>query len=109
MKAVVTRPGSGHAWLADVPEPDIEDATQVRVAMLRVGVCGTDREVMLHGLGGPRALPAGSDYLVMGHEAVGRVVEVGSQVQGLNKGDLVVPTVRRGCGECVACGVGQAD
>jgi len=77
--------------------------------MLRVGVCGTDREVMLHGLGGPRGLPAGFDYLVMGHEAVGRVVEVGSQAEGLNVGDLVVPTVRRACGECVACAVGQAD
>jgi len=77
--------------------------------MLRVGVCGTDREVVLHGLGGPRGLPEGSDYLVMGHEAVGRVVEIGSDVTDLEPGDLVVPTVRRGCGECVACAVGQAD
>jgi threonine dehydrogenase-like Zn-dependent dehydrogenase len=87
----------------------MEDPSDVRVAMLRVGVCGTDREVMLHGLGGPRGLPQGADYLVMGHEAVGRVVEVGERVTDLKVGDVVVPTVRRGCGECVACAHSQAD
>jgi threonine dehydrogenase-like Zn-dependent dehydrogenase len=109
MRAVVTRPGSGHAWLAEAPEPRIDEPSDVLVAMLRVGVCGTDRHVMELGLGGPRGLPTGFDYLVMGHEAVGRVVDVGSGVRDLAPGDLVVPTVRRGCGACPACAVGQAD
>jgi len=109
MRAVVTQPGIGRAWLTEMVEPRIEDPSDVLVAMLRVGVCGTDRHVMELGLGGPRGLPSGFDFLVMGHEAVGRVVEVGSGVSGLAPGDLVVPTVRRGCGECIACAVNQAD
>jgi hypothetical protein len=56
-----------------------------------------------------RSLPTGDDYLVMGHEAVGRVVCVGDGVRSLRVGDVVVPTVRRGCGECRPCAVGQAD
>ena len=109
MRAVVTRPGSGRAWLADIPEPILADADEVLVQMLRVGVCGTDRHVMSPGIGGARALPSGDEYLVMGHEAVGRVVRTADGVRSLRVGDLVVPTVRRGCGTCAACAVSQAD
>lgn len=77
--------------------------------ILRVGVCGTDRHVMDHDFSGGRGLPAGDDYLIVGHEAVGRVLRVGPGVRSLRAGDLVVPTVRRGCPGCPACDVGQAD
>ena len=107
MQAVVTRPGAGRAWLAEVPEPSIVDPHQVVVRMLRVGVCGTDRHVMT--AGGTRNLPPGDQYLVIGHEAVGRVESVGSAVRSVSVGQLVVPTVRRGCGECAACLADQAD
>jgi glucose 1-dehydrogenase len=109
MRAIVTRPGSGRAWNADVAEPGLGAADDVLVQMLRVGVCGTDRHVMGRRLGGDRGLPPGDDVLILGHEAVGRVVEVGSAVSSRRPGDLVVPTVRRGCGRCPACAVGQAD
>lgn len=109
MRAVVTRPGSGRAWLAEIPEPTLIRPDDVIVQMLRVGVCGTDRHVMNAPLRPDWSLPAGDDYLVVGHEAVGRVVSVGDGVQGLQEGDLVVPTVRRGCGECPLCAAGQAD
>jgi glucose 1-dehydrogenase len=109
MRAVVTRPGAARAWLTDIPEPDFKHADDVVVQMLRVGVCGTDRHVMERGVGGGRGLPSGDDYLVMGHEAVGRVVRIGAGVRALRVDDVVVPTVRRGCGECEACAVGQAD
>ena len=39
--------------------------------MLRVGVCGTDRHVMYPGIRSDRALPAGDDFIVIGHEAIG--------------------------------------
>jgi threonine dehydrogenase-like Zn-dependent dehydrogenase len=109
MRAVVTRPGAGRAWLADIREPQPSDPLEVVVQMLRVGVCGTDRHVMSPGIGGARSRPNGDDFLVMGHEAVGRDERVGSAVQALQPGDLVVPTVRRGCGECPACLDNQAD
>jgi glucose 1-dehydrogenase len=109
VRAIVTRPGSGRAWLEDVPAPRLVAADEVLVRMLRVGVCGTDRHVM-EGFGDARRqLPAGDDYLVLGHEAVGRVLEVGPEVRALRAGDVVVPTVRRGCGACPACRADQAD
>jgi len=109
MRAVVTRPGDGRAWVAEIPEPTFENADDVVVEMLRVGVCGTDRHVMARPRGDGRGLPPDADYLVIGHEAVGRVARIGSGVNSLKVGDVVVPTVRRGCGECPACAVGQAD
>src|SRR5205823_1665170 len=109
MRAVVTRPGAARAWVAEIPEPTFENTDDVVVEMLRVGVCGTDRHVMARPIGDVRALPKDADYLVMGHEAVGRVVRLGSQVNSLKLGDVVVPTVRRGCGECAACAVDQSD
>src|SRR5258707_3255934 len=109
MRAVVTQPGAGRAWVAEIPEPTFANTDDVVVEMLRVGVCGTDRHVMARARGDGRGLPPDTDYLVLGHEAVGRVINVGTQVQHLKAGDIVVPTVRRGCGECPACAVGQAD
>src|SRR5262249_52499370 len=109
MRAVVTRPGSGRAWLQEIAEPSMAEPHEVVVDMLRVGVCGTDRHVMSAGIGGARGLPQGDDYIVMGHEAVGRVAQVATAVGSLKPGDLVVPTVRRGCRECAACLADQAD
>jgi threonine dehydrogenase-like Zn-dependent dehydrogenase len=109
MRAIVTRPGSGKAWLEDIPEPRITQPDDVVLEMLQVGVCGTDRHVMAGPFRHNRQLPEGDDFLVIGHEAVGRVVAVGDGVRGLNPGDVVVPTVRRGCGECPACLDDQAD
>jgi threonine dehydrogenase-like Zn-dependent dehydrogenase len=110
MRAVVTRPGEGRAWLEQIREPSLTNPDDVVVQMLRVGVCGTDRHVMERKFDrGRRQLPEGDEFLVLGHEAVGRVLEVGPEVSTLKPGDAVVPTVRRGCGECPACDVGQAD
>ncbi|MBV9355783.1 MAG: alcohol dehydrogenase catalytic domain-containing protein, partial [Chloroflexi bacterium] len=109
MRAIVTRPGGGRVWLEEMPAPMREAPDDVLVDMLRVGVCGTDREVINGHIPAHIALPRGAEYLVVGHEAVGRVAEVGPAVRGLRVGDLVVPTVRRGCGACPACVVDQAD
>jgi threonine dehydrogenase-like Zn-dependent dehydrogenase len=84
------------------PSPKIERDDQVRLRMLDVGVCGTDHEIARFEYGTP---PAGEPYLVMGHESLGEVVEVGGAVSEIQKGDLVVTTVRRPCGrpECRPC------
>jgi glucose 1-dehydrogenase len=106
MRAVVTCPGAGRAWLTEMPTPVLASDHDVLVRMLRIGVCGTDRHVM----SSARFRPApDADFLVLGHEAVGRVEQVGPAVTALKPGDLVVPTVRRGCGECAACLADQAD
>jgi len=76
--------------------------------MLDVGICGTDKEIVSFQYGTP---PDGSDYLVIGHESLGEVVEVGSGVSKVRTGDLVVTTVRRPCAhpDCVACRSGRQD
>jgi len=109
MRAIVTRPGAGRAWLTEVAEPVLANADDVLVEMLHVGVCGTDRHVMSFPMRSGRSLPVGDDFLVIGHEAVGRILKAGDGVHSLRVGDVVVPTVRRGCGACPACNVGQAD
>lgn len=109
MRAIVTRPGSGRAWLEDLDEPSLNQPDEVLVQMLRVGVCGTDRHVMERRFDARGQLPEGAEFLVLGHEAVGRVVEVGTGANGLHPGDVVVPTVRRGCDQCEPCAANQAD
>lgn len=73
---------------------------------LLAGVCGTDREIVEHGLG---YAPAGSDRLVLGHESVGRVVRA-PQSGGFAVGDLVAGLVRRPAPDpCPACRNGETD
>jgi threonine dehydrogenase-like Zn-dependent dehydrogenase len=76
--------------------------------MLDVGVCGTDREICAFQYGTP---PDGAGHLVIGHESLARVVEVGPQVTRVKTGDLVVPMVRRPCphAHCLACRAGRQD
>ena len=110
MRAIVTRPGEGRAWLQEVREPTLTRPDDVLVEMLRVGVCGTDRHVMARAFGCGARLPEGDDFLVAGPRG-GRPCCCGLALAfgHLQVGDLVVPTVRRGCNACAACAVGQAD
>jgi len=108
MKAIAVFPQARTVKLIDHPEPQITHPTQVKLRMLEVGICGTDREICRFAYGTP---PAGAEYLVLGHEALGEVVEVGSAIRTLQVGDLVVPTVRRPCpdADCPACRAGWQD
>ena len=109
MKAVAVFPEEKAVRVVtDHPEPHLERDTEVRLAMLDIGVCGTDREIARFDYGTPRA---GSPYLVIGHESLGEVVEVGRGVERIKPGDLVVTMVRRPCGhpDCPACAIGSPD
>ncbi|MDB6037617.1 MAG: gcd [Verrucomicrobiales bacterium] len=108
MRAVGVLPGKREVRLLDHPAPVISKDNEIRVKSLEVGVCGTDKEICTFVYGSP---PAGFDYLVIGHESLGQVVEVGSAVRGLKPGDLVVPSVRRPCAheDCLPCRSGQQD
>jgi threonine dehydrogenase-like Zn-dependent dehydrogenase len=93
----------------DFPAPVMGSPTSVKLRVLNVGVCGTDREIASFQYGFPP--PAGSDFLVMGHECLGEIVEVGPEVQDFKPGDLAIPMVRRPCDhpECLACRAGRQD
>jgi threonine dehydrogenase-like Zn-dependent dehydrogenase len=96
MKAVAVIPGQKNSvHLRDVPTSKVSDVAigrGVLVKVLRVGVDGTDREINDANYG---AAPPGDDYLVIGHESFGVVVEVGEKVTEFHAGDYVVATVRR--------------
>jgi threonine dehydrogenase-like Zn-dependent dehydrogenase len=103
--AIVVTPPHPGARLADVPDP-VGGPEEVRVRVLETGVCGTDRDIVRGIYGTP---PEGKAELVLGHENLGRIVQVGSSVRGLEVGDLVVATVRRGCGLCRFCRSNKSD
>lgn len=105
MKALSLVPETG-LQLIDLPEPKIERPTEVKLKMLEVGICGTDREQVVHHNIHQAAGPEG---LVIGHEMLGQVVEIGSGVQTVEKGDFAVLTVRRGCGRCKPCKNNRSD
>src|SRR5512147_2615515 len=81
MKAVAVVPGQANSiHLAELPKPsvhEIPDGRGVLVQVLRVGVDGTDKEINAAEYGDA---PEGFDYLITGHESLGRVVEVGDDV-----------------------------
>jgi threonine dehydrogenase-like Zn-dependent dehydrogenase len=91
--------------MIDVERPSIAP-DEVLIAMRNVGVDGTDYEV-IKGEHGDKA-PPGEDFLVLGHESLGQVAEVGARVRGLAEADWVVCTVRRP-DECPNCRRGQYD
>jgi threonine dehydrogenase-like Zn-dependent dehydrogenase len=85
----------------DIAQPSISADQEVLFRVEEVGVCGTDRELASFRIGFP---PVGERFLVLGHEARGRVVATGPAVTSLREGDCVVPLVRRGCSPpCVCC------
>ena len=108
MKAIAVMPATKTVDIIDLPEPEISSPTDVKLRLLEAGVCGTDREICAFEYGTP---PQGSPQLVIGHESVGQVQEVGSQVTRVKVGDLVVPMVRRPCPHdyCIACRSGRQD
>lgn len=94
MRAVAAFPAEREVRLVEQAAPRIEGNTEVLLRILDVGICGTDRGIARFEYG---TTPAGSDHLVIGHESLGRVVEVGRSVTRVDPGDLVVATVRRPC------------
>src|SRR5690606_39897724 len=110
MKAIAVYPGkAGSVHLADVEKPkigDIPGGRGVLVEVLRVGACGTDREINNGEYG---IAPPGSDILILGHENFGRVVEIGENVRDLEIGNYVVATVRRPGGKSIYDKNGEQD
>ena len=108
MKAIAVFPRTREVRVIEQQAPHITEPDHVKVRMLDIGICGTDKEICAFEYGTP---PPGDDYLVIGHESLGEVIEVGPTVSRVNVGDLVVTTVRRPCPhpECRPCRAGYPD
>jgi len=108
MKAVAVFPQHRSVRLIDIDEPQIQANSQVKLRILEVGICGTDRELSRFVYGTP---PEGQDYFILGHETLAQVVETGAAVTDLSIGNLVVGRVRLPCRhtDCLACRSGHQD
>ncbi len=105
MRAIVVVPGeenSIHIKETDIPKIS---ETEALVKVKLVGLDRTDREIIkgLHG-----EPPEGKKELILGHESLGRIVKVGSQVKSLEPGNFVVATVRRP-DDCINCRAEEYD
>jgi D-xylulose reductase len=85
MKALVLE-RKGELTIRDVDLPQKVGPADVKIAVERVGVCGSDVHYYTHGRIGPFVVDR---PMVLGHEASGRVVEVGAEVKNLSVGDRV--------------------
>jgi threonine 3-dehydrogenase len=99
---VKTKPGPG-LELIDVPEPAM-GINDVRIGVHKTGICGTDLHIESWD---PWAAKTIRPPLVVGHEFVGEVLEVGSNVTDLHPGDAVSGEGHVICGHCRHCRAGR--
>ncbi|MFO7172452.1 MAG: zinc-dependent alcohol dehydrogenase family protein [Bacillota bacterium] len=100
MKAVVYHGPGKKSW-EQVPDPTIEQETDVIVRVTTTTICGSD----LHILKGD--VPDTPEGTILGHEAVGVIEEVGPGVRNFRKGDRVLIPAITACGQCDACRQGM--
>ena len=96
MKALVYH-GPGHKASEEVPEPALEHDTGAIVRVDATTICGTDLHIM------KGDVPEVTDGRILGHEAVGTVIEVGSGVKNLTVGNRVLVSCITACGACRFC------
>lgn len=100
MKALVYE-GPGEKSWRDMPDPVLRDDTDAIVRVDATTICGTD----LHILRGD--VPETTAGTILGHEAVGTIVEVGAGVKGRKVGDRVLVSCISACGHCRFCREGH--
>src|SRR5271163_363116 len=103
MKALVKSRAEKGLWLEDVPEPET-GINDVKIRVLKTGICGTDLHIYDWDAWAQKTIPV---PLVIGHEFVGEIAEVGSNVNDFKPGDLVSGEGHVVCGRCRNCLAGR--
>lgn len=103
MKALVKRNSERGLWLEDVPEPQV-GVNDVLIKVDRTGICGTDVHIYKWDDWAKKTIPV---PMVVGHEFVGEVVEVGSNVLDFHPGEVVSGEGHVVCGRCRNCLAGR--
>src|SRR6202789_2655175 len=103
MKALVKSRREAGLWLEDVPEPEI-GINDVKIRVLYTGICGTDLHIYQWDAWASSVIPPG---LIIGHEFVGEVVAIGSNVEDLALGTIVSGEGHVVCGRCRNCLAGR--
>jgi len=89
--------GPGQSAWEEVPDPGIKEPTDAIVRVDTVSICGTDLHIL------KRDVPEVRPGTVLGHEAVGEIVEVGGDVRTVQPGDRVLVSCISACGRCRYC------
>ncbi len=103
MKALVKSRAEPGLWLEEVPEPEV-GINDVKIRVVKTGICGTDVHIHRWDAWAQRTIPV---PLVIGHEFVGEVAQVGSNVTGFQPGDTVSGEGHVVCGRCRNCMAGR--
>jgi threonine 3-dehydrogenase len=103
VKALVKSRAEPGLWLEDVPEPEV-GINDVKIRVDKTGICGTDVHIHRWDAWAQRTIPV---PLVIGHEFVGEVSEVGSNVTGFQPSDTVSGEGHVVCGRCRNCMAGR--
>jgi threonine 3-dehydrogenase len=103
MKALVKSQAEPGLWLQDVPEPEI-GINDVLIRVDRTGICGTDLHIYNWDAWAQKTIPV---PMVVGHEFVGEIVQVGSNVHDFFVGDVVSAEGHVVCGHCRNCLAGR--
>ena len=103
MKALVKKQSGEGLWLEDVPQPVVA-ANDVLIKVSRTGICGTDLNIYKWDDWAGKTVPV---PLVVGHEFVGEIVEVGENVREFRVGELVSGEGHVVCGHCRNCMAGR--
>ena len=102
MKALVKAKAEPGLWLQDIPEPTI-GINDVKIRVHRTGICGTDVHIYDWDEWASKTIPV---PMAIGHEFVGEIVEVGSNVIDFKPGELVSGEGHVVCGRCRNCMAG---
>ena len=105
MRALVKAKAEPGLWLQDVPEPEI-GINDVLIRVRKTGICGTDLHIHSWDAWAARTIPV---PMVVGHEFVGEIVEVGSNVSDFEPGDVVSGEGHVVCGRCRNCMAGRRN
>ncbi len=103
MPALIKKKSEPGLWLDEAPVPSI-GINDVLIQVLRTGICGTDLHIYKWDAWARRTVPV---PLVVGHEFVGRIVEVGSNVKDFHPGEIVSAEGHVVCGHCRNCLAGR--
>lgn len=103
MKALVKRERAPGLWLEEVPLPQV-GVNDVLIKVDRTGICGTDLHIYKWDAWAQKTIPT---PMVVGHEFVGEIVEVGSNVTDFFPGELVSGEGHVVCGRCRNCLAGR--
>ena len=103
MKALVKRHSEVGLWLEDVPEPEV-GVNDVLVRVEKTGICGTDLHIYNWDAWAQKTIPV---PMVVGHEFVGEIISVGSNVKEYQPGEIVSGEGHVVCGHCRNCMAGR--